>query len=342
MRTAFPLVLALVSVAGDALAQGAPGMSRVDRVRLAEAFRLAAAVGDRVWPGWGRGPFAVLLVTPEHEYLVGHPAPSADFGRLGFDTLLASEVYVRARTQRMDLLATFPAIAGSMVPTIVAGRAEQTAAKTSTPWVVTLLHEHFHQLQYAQPGYYAQVEALGLSRGDQTGMWMLNFPFPYDRPGVGERFAGVSRRLAIALGAASGSDHRDALPGYLEARRAFRDALAADDYRYFAFQVWQEGIARYTEYRVASLGAAGHTPNAEFAALPDFTPYAQVADALHQRILRDLAVADLAGARRVAFYAFGAAEGLLLDKVNPEWRRRYLEEKFDLEPYYAGGRLQVR
>ena len=95
-------------------------------------------------------------------------------------------------------------------------------------------------------------------------------------------------------------------------------------------------------YRVASLGAAGHTPNAEFAALPDFTPYAQVADALHQRILRDLAVADLAGARRVAFYAFGAAEGLLLDKVNPEWRRRYLEEKFDLEPYYAGGRLQVR
>lgn len=46
---------------------------------------------------------------------------------------------------------------------------------------------------------------------------------------------------------------------------------------------------------------------------------------MDQRILRDLAAADLAGARRVAFYAFGAAEGL-----------------FDLEPHYAGGRLQVR
>lgn len=328
----------LLTAAGNGAAQDLPAMARADRVRLAEAFRLASAVGDRLWPGWERAPFAVLLVTPEHEYLVRHPAPSGDFARIGYDSLLGSDVYVRPRAQRPDLLATFPAIAGSPIATIVVGRAEQTAARTSTPWVVTLLHEHFHQLQYSQPTYYANVAALGLSRGDQTGMWMLTFPFPYDRPDIRQEFARLSRLLAVAHGAARVSDRQKAVRDYLEARDAFRAALSPDDYRYFGFQLWQEGIARYTEYHVASVAASGYEPSADFAALPDFTPYAQVAEAVHQRILRGLAAADLAGAQRVAFYAFGAAEGLLLDQVKPEWRSRYLVDKFDLAPYYASPR----
>ena len=51
--------------------------------------------------------------------------------------------------------------------------------KTSTPWVVTMLHEHFHQLQDSQPNVFQDVMALDLAGGDQTGMWMLNYPFPY-------------------------------------------------------------------------------------------------------------------------------------------------------------------
>ncbi len=204
-------------------------MADVDRVRLAEAFRLAAAVDDQVWEGWRHAPFAVLLVTPEREFLVRHPAPSADFTRLEFDSLLGSDVWVRPRTHRPDLLATFPAIAGSPVPTIVVGRAEQTAARTSTPWVVTLLHEHFHQLQYSQPTYYTDVAALDLSGGDQTGMWMLTYPFPYQRTEVGERFAAASRMLAAALDA---TDPRPALTRYLDARAQLVASLSAPDGRY--------------------------------------------------------------------------------------------------------------
>jgi hypothetical protein len=37
----------------------------------------------------------------------------------------------------------------------------------------------------------------------------------------------------------------------------------------------------------------------------------------------------------VIFYALGAGEGLLLDRVNPRWRRRYLVEKFYLDKYFA-------
>jgi len=40
------------------------------------------------------------------------------------------------------------------------------------------MHEHFHQLQNGQPRYFQAVQDLGLSHGDNTGMWMLNYPFP--------------------------------------------------------------------------------------------------------------------------------------------------------------------
>ena len=62
------------------------------------------------------------------------------------------------RTQQINFLATFPAVGG--VSTVVIGQAENTFKKTSVPWVVTILHEHFHQLQMSQPTYYKEVDAI--------------------------------------------------------------------------------------------------------------------------------------------------------------------------------------
>jgi len=127
-----------------------PSISITDRIRLAEAFRLADEIGNDVWPGWSKAPFAVLLVTPDYEFLIRHPKPSDDFAKLAYDPVLKSDVYYRKRTFPKTFLATFPAISGSMISTIVVGQAENTWVKTSTPWVITLLHEHFHQLQDSQ------------------------------------------------------------------------------------------------------------------------------------------------------------------------------------------------
>ena len=176
-----------------------PKINPTDRTRLIETFRLADRLGDRIWPGWSSAPFAVLLVTPEYEFLIRHPAPSPDFTNLGHDRELGSDVLYRRRTMAPGLLATFPAIRGSMVSTIVVGQAENTLAKTSTPWVITLLHEHFHQFQDSQPNFYPDVNALNLARGDQTGMWMLSYPFPYERAEVQMQFAKMSELLAAAV-----------------------------------------------------------------------------------------------------------------------------------------------
>jgi hypothetical protein len=215
--------------------QQKPFVPEIDRIRLAEAFRLSEFSGNEIWSDWDKAPFAVLLVTAENEFLIRHPRPSKDFILIGYDAVLKSNVYFRKRTQATNFLATFPLVGG--ISTIVVGQAENTEAKTSTPWVVTILHEHFHQLQDSQAGYYAQVNALDLANGDQTGMWQLNYAFPYTDAEVKRQFADLSRLLSEALQAGNKKDFSDKLDAYTQARRKFENTLKPSDYKYLSFQL---------------------------------------------------------------------------------------------------------
>lgn len=199
-----------------------------------------------------------------------------------------------------------------------------------------MLHEHFHQLQDSQPNSYADMNALNLARGDQTGMWMLNYTFPYERTEVQEQFATISKLLAAAIEAPK-RERAQKVRNYLEARRQFQEMLAPDDYKYFSFQFWKEGIARYTEYRLAQMAAANYRVSKEFRALPDYQSFAELAKSTRARIFRQLETQKLREAKREVVYSFGAAEGLLLDQINPGWQRRYFLEKFDLGRFFRSG-----
>lgn len=332
LKFTFVLVLFFNSQVGAF--QRDPALLDRDRLRLAEAFSLNNVVGDHIWTGWSKVPFAVLLVTRDFEYLIRHPEPSKDFTKLGYDSLLQSDVYYRKRSLPTTLLATFPAVQLSLIPTVVIGQAENTEAATSTRWVITLFHEHFHQLQYSQPTYYQDVGALNLAHGDETGMWMLNYPFPYTTPEVQNRFADLSGLMVQAINSTA-RDRDTKLASYLQARKDFSASLNHDDYKYLAFEFWQEGIARYTEYRVAGFAATKYKPTKSFQKLSDFKSFKIEAAAIHARILNQLLTQQLSTTKREVVYPFGAAEGLLLDKVNPSWMSRYWREKFDLGPYFS-------
>lgn len=306
-----------------------PAMADADRVCIDEARHLAKAVGDTLWQGWNDAPFAILLVTPEREFLVGHPEPTPDFVRMGVDTLLDSAVWTRPRQFDVGLLASFPAVGAT--PTIVIGQPANTAARSSPRWVLTLLHEHFHQWQYSRPGYYQGVAALGLAGTDTSGSWMLNYPFPYKNPDVAARFETMCARLGEAISTPEAEPLTNAVSAYLAAKRALRDAVSKDDYAYLNFQLWQEGIARYTESRIASFAATRHTPRPGYLALPDAAPYAAVAQELSAGIHAQLKSPKLAENGRSAFYAVGAGEGLLLDRVRPGWRADYARAGFTLD-----------
>lgn len=332
MQRKLPLLLLVFLLFQNAMAQSKPTLSETDRIRLAEAFRLGDAVGNKIWKDWSQAPFAVLLITAETEFLVRHPKPSEDFALIGYDSMLKSNVYFRKRVFETNLLATFPAVGG--VSTIVVGQAENTAAKTSTPWVVTLLHEHFHQLQDSRPGMNAEVEALNLAGDDKTGMWMLNYPFPYESIEIAAQVSTMSKLLAEAIEAEK-SDFATRLGAYLQARQQLHTMLTANDYKYMSFQLWKEGIARYTEYHVAKLAARSYTPSKQFRSLKDYSQFKDTADSLWKKSVGALRALPLANYKRVAFYSLGAGEGLLLDHANPNWRRRYFANKFFLEKYFS-------
>jgi hypothetical protein len=267
---------------------------------------------------------AVLLVTRETEFLIGHPQPTQDFDRAGYDSLLGRDVWTRPRRFSPDLLATFPAVGAG--PTIVVGSSE-TTGRSSTAWVLTVLHEHFHQWQYSRPDYYDGVARLDLARGDTTGRWMLDYPFPYDSVPVQR----AMRRLALALSRMMARPaNSNTLSRVTEARDELRQSLGAADYRYLEFQLWQEGVARYIEYAVAQAAAESGAPSAEFRTLPGYMPYARFAGQARRNLARELNQLSLGRMRRISFYPIGAAIALLLDAARCDWKQAYMAQPFAL------------
>lgn len=314
----------------------APSIPEIDRIRIAEAYRIGEKLQDELWAGWSSAPYGMLFITDQHEFLIRHAKPNDEFTSIGHDKMLKSEVFVRPRKFQKNFLATFPAFGGA--PVIVIGKAENTSDQTSTRWVFVALHEHFHQLQYSRPDYYASVNALDLSGGDTTGMWQINYPFPYKDKDTAERFRRLSDLLLSAYEAGSGSERESRFEAFLNARRDFAASLRPADYRYASFQLWQEGIARYTQYRMAELAGRKIKPSSAFRRLPDFAPFPKEAERLYEMTLDEMRKLDLASWERVVFYPFGAVEALVFDRVDPNWRSRYFTERFAIERFYDRGR----
>ena len=296
---------------------------------IKEAHVISDILNGKIWQVPDDIPFTILLVTEEHEFLAFHPYPSEDFKESYFDSILNTEVYFRKRTLAKDFLATWPAVNG--VFCIVAGTPANTN-KSSSEWIVSLLHEHFHQFQMSESSYQASVKLLELDKGDESGMWMINFPFPYEDSAIVKLYSDLAKNLITAVEATE-EDFEVAYANLKIARKAFKEALSKDDYNYFSFQIWQEGIARYTEYKFLEL-LDGYQPTESVSFLTDWIPFTQLKTKLYQNEKSILVNSPLNETKRIQFYAFGMMEGLLLDRVSENWQNKYFGEKFFLDRYY--------
>jgi hypothetical protein len=322
MRSLLSIFLLAATAFAQAPSQQIPAD---DAVRIKEFYRLAAQIQDQVWPNWSQVPAPLLIVTPDAEFLTHHPAAPGDFKPAG------DGFYSRKRQFPTNLLATFPAFGPPSV--IVIGEPNNTESKTSTPWLITLMHEHFHQLQNAQTGYFQAVKDLGLSRSDTTGMWMLNYPFPYEKPEVARAFADLRDLLLNAVNEADKGKAKQLGQRYIEERKKFFAQLSPDDRKYFSFQLWQEGIARYTQIKSAE-AAAQYQPTEEYAALADFESFSNYAARARSETLNELKRANLSEWKRTVAYSFGAAEGLLLDRLNPKWKDGYFKHLLSMDSFF--------
>jgi hypothetical protein len=267
--------------------------------------REAARHGDSLWPGYSTAPFGFLLVSDEGEVLLCDERVPEGFTRgdrlKGLDCAVATGP---KSWRNPSLLAAMPAFGPGEV--IVMGSPAATGLDEET-WRRTALHEHFHQWQGQLPDIYQRLEALGLSKGDQSGMWMLNYPFPYEKPEVDAAYRAAAKALIAAL-SASPADLRRNTEAYFAKRRAFAASVSEEEWRYFDFQLWKEGVARWTEMEVARRAGG---------------KWAERADRDWKALLADLDTASLAKKQRVGVYSYGAAEAALLERVDADWRGCY-------------------
>ena len=319
-----PVIIAILG-AMAAIAQNAPHLPAEDAVRVHEFYRLADQIQDQLWPDWSRTPVPLLLVTPDAEFLTHWADPPQGFEKVD------DEFYAGPRKFPTSFLATFPAFGPPSV--IVIGEPQNTGAKKSTPWLITVMHEHFHQLQNAQPGYFRAVEALGLTHGDNTGMWMIRYPFPYEDAQVAQRFARLRDMLLTTVNETDKKKFAKLASQYVSDRKKFFSQLSPDDNKYLSFQLWQEGIARYTQVKAAE-AAVSYQPSPEFAALPDYEPFSSYGPSARAETLAELKELELAKAKRNTVYSFGATEGFLLDRLNPKWKEQYFKQMLSTDSYF--------
>ena len=305
--------------------QTLPALPANDEVRVQEFYRLAGQIQNRIWPEWSNTPAPIILVTKDAEYIFHHPSPPKEF------VAVEGGQHARPRQFPVGLLATFPAFGPPSV--IVVGEPANTQSKTSTPWLFTLMHEHFHQLQDAQPGALDLDEKLGLNHGDKTGMWMLDFPFPYKEPSVIASFTALRDQLLAVVQESDATEFKKKARAYAQARKKFFAQLKEDDGKYLEFQLWKEGIARYIEVHSAEAGAQ-YEPTSAYKALPDYQAFSEYAKQARNKTLAECKDADLAKWQRTVVYSFGATEGFLLDRISPQWTKEYFKQPFTLAPEF--------
>jgi hypothetical protein len=165
-------------------------------------------------------------------------------------------------------------------------------------------------------------------------MWMLNYPFPYEKPEVTRSFAELRDVLFSAVNEPDKAKAEKLAQQYIQQRKRFFAQLSSDDRKYFNFQLWQEGIARYTQIKSAE-AAAQYQPTAEYTALADFESFTAYAAKARSETLNELKRLNLSEEKRTVVYSFGAAEGLLLDRLNPRWKDGYFKHLLSMDSFFG-------
>ncbi|MCK5147471.1 hypothetical protein KAR48_12005 [bacterium] len=306
--------------------QDISSMQKADKIRLKEGLNILTTFGDQIWAGWSDINIPILLIDNNIEYLMHHPAPPADFIKTETDPVLG-DILARPRQHNTKLLAAYPIF--GMNPAVVMGTAKNTG-RSSTRWVITLLHEMFHVFQMNNNDF-QKINSLEI--GPQNNpMWQLNYPYPYEDKIV----MGFTHQLAAGLARCISTTTNEALKAELKEYNELRQAYQAfmnnrsqnvKDYKYCKFQEWKEGTARYTEWALLQkITKSAYTPSSSFKNLSDFTSYQDNLEATMKSIPDLLKNTAKKNFNRSDFYALGAVQALLMDRLGEDWKAKYFDQ----------------
>jgi len=299
-------------------------LSGEDVTLIAEAYHLQKSLGGRLWMGWAETQIPILYVTRDFEYALGFPENAKGFQSLNSNDILPGvKIQVRQRVLEPTLAAARDV---DGVNAVVIG-SPANLGKSPSRWVLIAVHEMFHVWQFSK-GSTAKVRELNIGSPSDAS-WQVNFPFPYNNADLMRLIHLQSYLIYLAATNVELSDAKYNAGTALEAVEVYRNVLkqldASDQfYKYSKFQEWDEGIAFYTEYKLAELAAsADYQPSAAFRQLDGFQSYRQLWDDTYKNRIFLAKHAGRIARSRTTFYQLGLGKGLLLDRLMPDWKSRY-------------------
>ncbi len=302
-----------------------------DKLQIQEFLRIKNRIGFHIWPGFGESEIPLLLYNRDYEFLILHPAPPPDWERVRGDTyqglpyFMKESVHSEAFAIRIgSLWAASLNTLNHMNTTLKKQVYEKIEPEKITPallemfkftpsqHVLALLHEAFHAYQ-----------AMCFSERFQAalGSYTDKRDYPYANQDFKEAWDREGYFLWEALREKENQKMRVAVEGFLDVRSQRRKDHRIDR-SLISFEQeleWLEGLAKYTEMRGAELGS-----EEKFA--QNFKEYRVARGRLRADFYTRLrGLGDQKGDLR--FYLSGAAQALLLDRLNPEWKTEIAEDQ---------------
>lgn len=305
------IIFAIATLCASIVLAQCPDENVMDLIKLAKIVKERLTYS--LWSEWMDIPMTTLLVDDGYEYALNTKGPDTSFHST------CQNLQVRPAQFDKSFLATFPLLKGK--PTIVVGTPKNTGKKPAA-WTATLLHEHFHQLQFSKPTYFTDQRALKLDKGDETGMWVLNHPFPYEDDQVND----LMKAMALNLLSGDSLGYEQVLEQHKRYKAKLKEQIGSDHYKYLNHQLWQEGYARYIELELVNDWIA----NFDQIDQQRFTLYEieVLRENQMKEVISHLTKSSPKELKRVYFYALGAAEAKLIAQTNPQWKAEYFDEFF--------------
>jgi len=310
-----------------------------------EVWALIASPNNPVWPGWDASRTPLLFYLPgEQDVLINHPHPPDGFvpysGPISFpgdrvfvkngptivqwdgqntskdiagvQTLVVANTLSNLRNHLRDLLQERPAAEK------VQGLSFSDLATDPYDQLAMVVHEAFHVFQHAQAPTKGANEML-----------LLQYPVLSVENNVGMAQEGAA--LAEALRATDAAAVRRAAVRWLALRKDRRASLPAKALEYEDGCEFNEGLAKYTGYRLFQV-LEGRVPGSGMRWAQGFGGYASLAPQREQLI--ESMIQHMSGAvvvnddpygtapLRMRLYYSGMAVGAMLDKVSSTWKSR--------------------
>jgi hypothetical protein len=299
------------------LVQPAPVLSAADKAELTEALRLKAEFGDRVWPGLGGSVIPIILYNDSYEFLVGEENPTDSWEVVKEDNFMGRPYYRRAARNPQSFAVSIGTRWAGRIGTLDWMNSKGPFKITADFLIVGLLHEMFHAYQAnLAPARFARATAVYASEGR----------YPYKDSDFASAWNSEGKTLAEAIRAKDDAEAGSLAQKFLHIRDARRKqaTLSPDLVAYEVELEWLEGLAEYVEIKFYELAASSAREAASIRYGPGLPFYLQ-GDFI--RLERQLG--QQSGDLR--FYLSGMAQARLLDRLNPGWKAKAMQEKVYLE-----------